>query len=122
MSAGGVARAVRYAARGLGCAWREQPNLRIEAGLGVVAVAAAAGLRAPLAPILLACGLVLSAELLNSALETIVDRLYPQADPAAGRAKDLGAAAVLAASLAALLVGLVVLGPPAWAAVAGVPS
>lgn len=107
-----VAEAMRDAARGLGWAWQEQPNLRLEVLIGTLAVAAAVVLEAALAPILLACGLVLSAELLNSAVEAVVDRLAPERHPVAGRAKDIGAAAVLVASAIAVLVGLAVLGPP----------
>jgi diacylglycerol kinase (ATP) len=67
---------------------------------------------APLAPILLACALVLSVELLNTALEAAVDLVSPEWHPLARAAKDAAAGAVLAASLGALLTGLAVLGPP----------
>lgn len=46
---------------------------------------------------ILLCGsllLVLSAELLNSALEAVVDRICPEIDEFAARAKDMGSAAV----------------------------
>jgi undecaprenol kinase len=54
----------------------------------------------------LASGLVLVAELLNSALETLADHLHPEQHPEVGAAKDMAAAAVLVASAVALLVGL----------------
>jgi len=53
--------------------------------------------------------LVLVAELLNSAVEAVVDRFGPERHPLAGRAKDLGSAAVLVAILAALAVWALVL-------------
>ena len=54
----------------------------------------------------LATGLVLMAELFNSALETLLDHLHPEHHPAIGAAKDLAAGAVLVASVVALVVGL----------------
>ncbi len=105
-------RAFGFAARGLALAWREEQNLRIEAGIGLAAVLLAWWLRAPLAPVLLAGGLVFVMELLNSAIERVVDLASPEQHELAGHAKDLAAAAVLLASLTAFAVGLVVLGPP----------
>ncbi len=45
---------------------------------------------------------VLSAELLNTALELVLDRLHPEHDPRIGLAKDCAAGAVLVFSLASL--------------------
>jgi undecaprenol kinase len=53
----------------------------------------------------LAVGLVLVTELLNSALETLIDRLHPEAHPEIGAAKDMAAGAVLVASVIAIVVG-----------------
>ena len=46
---------------------------------------------------------ILAAELLNTAIETLADRVEPELDPFIGRAKDLGAAAVFILSVAAIL-------------------
>lgn len=56
--------------------------------------------------------LVWVAELLNTALEALVDLASPQKHPLAKVSKDIGAAAVLISALAAALVGLLVLGVP----------
>lgn len=61
--------------------------------------------------LLLATGLVWAAEAFNTAIESVVDLCSPEWNEQAGRAKDLGAAAVLLASLAAVLVGLIVFLP-----------
>jgi len=61
--------------------------------------------------LLLATGLVWTAEALNTALESVVDLCSPEWNEKAGRAKDLGAAAVLLAAVTALLVGLIVFLP-----------
>ena len=48
--------------------------------------------------------LVLIVELLNSAVETVVDKVSPEYDELAGRAKDMGSAAVLLSLIAAAAV------------------
>ncbi|MEW6593675.1 MAG: diacylglycerol kinase [Thermodesulfobacteriota bacterium] len=53
--------------------------------------------------------LVLIVELLNSAIEAVVDRIGPEHHELAGRAKDLGSAAVLLAIVAVLLTWFLVL-------------
>jgi diacylglycerol kinase len=64
--------------------------------------------------LILAAGLVWVAELLNTALETVVDLASPDRHPLAGKAKDIGAAAVLVAAMIAVLLGVLILGPPLW--------
>ena len=107
-----VLAAFGYAFAGLGTAWRTQRNVRIHAVAAVAVVAAGALLRlAPLAwaVVALAIGLVLTAELVNTAVEACVDLVSPQDHPLAKAAKDVAAAAVLVASLAALAVAVCVL-------------
>jgi diacylglycerol kinase len=64
--------------------------------------------------IVLAVAIVWTAEFINTALEAVVDLASPQHHPLARVGKDVGAAAVLIASLASILIGLLVLGPPLW--------
>ncbi|MBZ9749346.1 diacylglycerol kinase [Deinococcus sp. HMF7604] len=116
---GGSALSLRRFLRSAGFAWagvrhayRSQPNFRIECWAAALALGLTAVLGAPLAPILLTCALVLSLELLNTALEAVVDLVSPELHPLAKVAKDAAAAAVLLASLGALGVGAAVLGPP----------
>lgn len=54
----------------------------------------------------LTVGLVLVAELVNSALEALSDHLHPDEHPEIGAAKDIAAGAVLVASGIAVVVGL----------------
>lgn len=101
-----------HAGRGVWLALRREANLRIELSVGILALALAWWLGAPMVPVVLASGLVLAAELFNSALENVVDLASPDRTELAGAAKDMAAGAVLIASGCALLVGLAVLGPP----------
>lgn len=107
-------RSLGWAINGLKRTFMREPNFRRELLIGALAVALAAWLRAPAAPILAMCGLVLTLELLNSALEAVVDLASPEQHPLAETAKDAAAGAVLVASVASVAVGLVVLGPPLW--------
>jgi len=66
------------------------------------------------AVIILTTAMVFTAEFLNTAIEVVVDLASPSQHPLARVGKDVGAAAVLAASLAAILIGLLILGPPLW--------
>jgi diacylglycerol kinase len=70
------------------------------------------------ATLFLAIGLVWTAEFVNTALEAIVDLASPEMHPLAKVGKDVGAAAVLIAALVAVVIGILVLGPPliAWLA------
>ncbi len=62
--------------------------------------------------IIIASGVVLAAECLNSAIELLCDAVSPEEHPLIGRAKDAAAGAVLIASVAAAAVGVAVLLPP----------
>ncbi len=70
------------------------------------------------AVIVLVIVLVFTAEFLNTAIEVVVDLASPQTHPLAKIAKDVGAAAVLISALAAIVIGLLILGPPLWARLA----
>lgn len=104
-------RSTRCARRGLSQAWQQQPNLRLEVFIGLAAALLALWLGTGLVAVLLSSALVLSLELINSAVEALVDLISPGQHPLAGVAKDLSAAAVLLAALGAAVVGLLVLGP-----------
>lgn len=108
----GPAASFGYAFAGLAAGWRTQPNFRIHLGLaaGVVVAGGLARLSAAgWAIVALAIGLVLAAELFNTALEAVVDLVSPEDHPLAKRAKDVAAGAVLVAALAAAAAGAAVL-------------
>ncbi len=69
------------------------------------------------AVIILTTAMVFAAEFMNTAIEAVVDLASPVHHPLAKVGKDVGAAAVLVAALAAILIGLLLLGPPLWAKV-----
>ena len=61
--------------------------------------------------VILALGLVWVAEALNTAIEYVADLAHPEEHPEVKKLKDLAAAAVLFASIASLVVGLIVFLP-----------
>ena len=66
------------------------------------------------AVLILTIAMVWTAEFLNSALEAVVDLASPHMHPLAKVGKDVGAAAVLIAAFSAIVIGLLILGPPLW--------
>ena len=61
--------------------------------------------------VILCIGLVIAAELFNTAIERLVDFVSPQRHPIAGQVKDIAAGAVLVCALAAIAVGLIIFVP-----------
>ncbi len=92
-----VVDAFHYSMRGIRAAWHSETAFRIHCLLFVFFGPLAfyvAETAVELALLLLACGLVLMAEMFNSAIETIVDRISTHRHPLSGQAKDLGSAGV----------------------------
>jgi diacylglycerol kinase (ATP) len=97
---------------------RTQRNAWIHATATVAVVLLSIWLRSTLrdwAVLILTIAMVWTAEFLNTALEAVVDMASPQRHPLAKVGKDVGAAAVLIAAMSAVLIGVLILGPPLWA-------
>jgi diacylglycerol kinase len=107
-----------HAFRGWGYVIRNEKNAWVHAVATICVVSLAAWLVIPLrdwAVLVLTIALVWSAEFFNTSIETVVDLASPVHHPLAKVGKDVGAAAVLIAACASILVGLIILGPPLWA-------
>ena len=107
-----------YAFRGWGYVLRTQENAWIHAVISTAVIIMALWLKLPSrdwAVLLLTIAMVWAAEFVNTAIEAVVDLASPDKHPLAEVGKDVGAAAVLIAALAAIGVGLLILGPPLWA-------
>jgi diacylglycerol kinase len=105
----------RFAFAGLGNTLRTQRNARIHVSIAVVVLVLGAvlGLEAiEWAVIALTVGFVFVAELFNTVVEAVVDLVTEEYHPLAKQAKDVAAGAVLVSALAAVAVGILVLGPP----------
>ena len=111
-----------HAFAGLGYGLRTQSNMRIHilAAAGVIV----AGLLLQISTIewailVVTIMIVMSAELFNSAIEAVVDRVGREPHPLSKIAKDMAAGAVLVGALGAVLVGLLIFGPRLLALIAG---
>jgi diacylglycerol kinase len=71
------------------------------------------------AVLVITIAMVFTAEFINTAIEAVVDLASPAHHPLAKVGKDVGAAAVLIAALASVVIGLLILGPPLWARLFG---
>lgn len=106
-------RSFLFAIQGFRVAVRTERNIKVMLAGGALAVVAGfvVGLDAlSWAVVLLCCALVISAELVNTAIETTIDLVSPEFHPLAGRAKDIAAAAVWVASMLAAVIGCIVFG------------
>jgi diacylglycerol kinase len=116
-------RSLRYAFAGWWHVIRTQRNAWIHAVVSLLVIIVCFWLGLPArdwALIILAIALVWSAEFFNTALEAVVDlAANHQRHTLARVSKDVGAAAVLIAALASILIGLLVMGPPLWEKIRG---
>jgi undecaprenol kinase len=109
MKGQGFFRRLGFALQGLRWALRHERSIRTHA-LATVVVACYLAIQRPPAVwwalAALSIALVVVAELINSALETLIDHLHPDIHPTIGAAKDIAAGAVLVASVMALVVAV----------------
>ncbi|WP_343700237.1 diacylglycerol kinase family protein [Chitinophaga sp.] len=107
-------RSFRFAFNGILAFLRSEPNARIHLAATIVVVALACWLRCTLTEwilLTLAMALVWITEMLNTAIEKIMDHLSPEHHPAVKWIKDVAAGAVLAAAIAAAVTGALIFVP-----------
>ena len=105
----------RNALEGIVVAFKTQRNIRIHVTMSIMVVLAAFYFDLPprdFSLILLVIGLVITAELLNTAIEAIVDLVMPEWHALAKIAKDTAAGAVLVAAGIAVVIGLLLFYKP----------
>lgn len=103
-----------YAFSGLGHAFKSQFNFKVHVlALTVVGVSGWYFCLQPVEwlAIIVAAGMVLIAELFNTAIEVLVDLVSPDIHPKAKIIKDVAAAAVLVAAIASVVIGLIIFIP-----------
>ena len=104
----------KYAIEGFVSSFKTERNMKLHVLAMVLVVALGFYLKLNFAEwcfITLAISLVIGAELFNTAIETVVDMISPEKNPKAKLAKDISAAAVLALSIGAAIVGLMIFLP-----------
>ena len=107
----------RHALEGLAYVLRAERNARIDLAIAILVLllSATLGLSAiEWVLIIAAIALVFAGEMLNTVVELTVDLITYRQNPLAKRAKDVAAGAILVASVAAAIMGLIILGPRLW--------
>ena len=104
---GHIGNAFIWSATGIKSAWKNELAFRVEAIIITILIPLGIWLgksAAERALLIASCLLVLIIELLNSALEAVVDRIGTEHNELSGRAKDMGSAAAFIAMLTAGIV------------------
>lgn len=104
-------RSFGYALDGFVTAVTTERNIKVQLCVGAAAVVAGVVLKIDALSwvlVVLCIGLVIFAELVNTAIEAIVDLATQELHPLAKRAKDIAAASVFTLSITAAIVGIIV--------------
>ncbi len=104
----------RYAFKGLRYGFKNQVNIWIHLVAAILVIVFGFYFQISIGEwiaLFLCIALVIGAELLNTAIEHLVDLVSPEYHPLAGKVKDIAAAAVLVFSIASAAVGLLVFVP-----------
>ncbi len=108
---------IGFALWGLREGWRRERSFRIQTRIGVLAGVALVILRPASvwwAVVGLVIVMVLAVELINAALEALMDHLHPAAHPEIRIVKDMAAASVLLVSVGAVIVAVLLLVARLW--------
>lgn len=104
-------RSFGYAIEGFVTAVKTERNINVMLAAGVVTIVAGFIVGLDLTSwciVAVCCGLVIHAELCNTAIEAVVDLATEELHPLAKRAKDIAAASVYVLSITAAIVGVLV--------------
>ena len=104
----------KYAFEGIGEAWKTEQNLKIH--FVIMALVIIAGFMFKISAMewivcLLLFAIVISLELINTAIETTVDIAMPDINEKAKYAKDIAAGAVLFSAIISVIIGLIIFLP-----------
>lgn len=105
--------ALIWSLKGLRAGWQVEASFRLEVVLCVILFPVGLWLGDGAIEKALLAGSLLpvpAAELLNSGIEALVDKLWPEHNPVAGRIKDMGSAAVFLLMMNVLVFWIVILG------------
>lgn len=104
-----VAKSFVYAWRGLVSVWREEINFRIETLTAVIVLLAVWYFNfsyEEAAIVVLTIIIVLSGEMVNTALEDVCNKIEPDMDPVIGKIKDIMAGFVLVSAIGSIIIGI----------------
>lgn len=107
----------KYALEGITNSFKSERNMRIHVVIMILVILA--GIILKINKIewmicILLFSIVVSGELFNTAIETIVDMVMPEKNEKAKIAKDISAGAVLVLAIGAAIIGLIIFIPKIW--------
>ena len=106
-----------YAIRGIREVFGTETNMKIHIGITLLVIICGVVFSISLIEwifCLLCIGLVIGAEMINTAIENVVDLASPEQHPLAGKAKDVAAGAVLICAIISVVIGLLIFVPKGW--------
>ncbi len=106
-----------YAVRGIRIVFGTETNMKIHLSIAILVLIAGFTFDISVTEwifCLLCIGLVFSMEMVNTAIENLVDLVSPNHHPLAGKTKDIAAGAVLICAISSVIVGLLVFAPKIW--------
>jgi len=106
-----------YAGKGILYVLKSEPNMKIHFGAMILVIACGYTFGISLMEwtlCVLCFGMVLGAEMLNTAIEKTVDVASPNHNNLAGKAKDAAAGGVLICAIFSAIVGLLIFVPKGW--------
>ena len=104
----------KFAFKGIGSSIRSERNMKIHFTMMILVVLAGIILNISMwewITCFILFGLVISLEMVNTAIEIVVDLVSPTFNERAGRAKDIAAGAVLVNAIVAFIIGLIIFLP-----------
>ncbi|MBI9034418.1 MAG: diacylglycerol kinase family protein [Bacteroidales bacterium] len=104
----------KHAFTGLSYVIQTQHNAWIHLSVSVLVIVAGFGFNISNTEwlvIILTIGMVISFEIINTAIEILLDRFHPEYDKQVGLIKDIGAAGVLMSAICAAIIGLIIFLP-----------
>lgn len=104
----------KYPMSGLRYAYKNEQNLMVDIGMAVLVIISGFVFKISIAEwaiLTITVGLVISLELVNTAIEAVVDLVTENYHPLAKVAKDTSAAAVLVLAIVAIIEGLIIFLP-----------
>jgi len=103
-----------YAGRGIRYVFGTEANMKIHIVITVLVIICGVVFSISLVEwmfCLLCIGMVVGAEMINTAIENVVDLASPEQHPLAGKAKDIAAGAVLICAIISVIIGLLIFVP-----------
>ena len=102
---------------GILCAFKEEYNIRIHTIAALIVIVLGIWLEVSTTEwslLLISIGMVVTAELLNTAVERLADSVTREKNPLIKQAKDIAAGGVLIAAIVALILGIFIFLPKLW--------